>query len=597
MKKKSVYEEKREKLGIHKLHHDEQKKLFNEFVQIGGEVVDLQPDEKSHLNEKLEEWIRQKELEYKKKVAEELGKEKTHYKTTRENKDSYERTEPVKNKVSSSTPKRKKDDNPTPYFFSRLASKITCILYGIFPIFKRGFTKSFMELTFYKLQTGLLDAQQILFTIFQTDPKVTNRIRNFLLKAGYTYYFELVYRFYLLYDEILFSKLFETTDDYDNPVFRSKPHFIELFKRILSIHRYYTTLDKAFLKLLEEEKRICNLDIKLTDMRFEKLKDISKFVFEKYFPKLLHLIDFYYKDEIFQMEKPRNFKDFLNVTEKDMLGYWNRYWEEEEKKLKIKEEKPKETPPVIEETANKKINQSILEGIELINNSIDFAGILNFYSSIKDPRMLLSFNDKVFITWVLLEYFDKFYSPIFASNSIIYQVTFNAGQRVDIRGNLKDLYYEINTNYKNFKEYLTIVGELNKTASSTIVGSKELFSLSQKLEMQRAQISKKIRTDVAIEMKKIMDNLEMVFVDYNFEKKIILNPEEIIPLEVNFCGKKHNINKKVIDLFKEAYNFVSAFHFMLNDGDLSGTLLSVIKPKYLSFGEKKLEEKNETVQA
>ncbi len=597
MKNNSVYEEKRKRLGIHKLNSNEQKKLFDEFVQIGGEIVSLQPDEKGHLNEKLEEWIRQKESEYKKKVSE---KEKTSYRTFKENKDTYEKSETV-NKIKTLSPtsskKSRKDDNPTPYFFSRLASKITCILYGILPIFRKGFTKSFMELTFYKLQASLLDAQQILFTIFQTDPKIANRIRNFLFKAGYTYYFELVYRFYLLYDEILFSKLFDTTEDYDNPLFKSKPYFVELFKRILSIHRYYTTLDKAFLKLLEEEKRICNLDMKLTDMRFEKLKDISKFVFEKYFPKLLHLIDFYYKDEIFQMEKPRNFKDFLNITEKDMLGYWNRYWEEEEKKLKIKEEKPKETIPVIEETTNKKINQSILEGINDINNSIDFTSILNFYSSIKDPRMLLSFNDKIFITWVLLEYFDKFYSPIFASNSIIYQVTFNAGQRVDIRGNLKDLYYEINTNYKNFKEYLTIVSELNKTNSSTVAGSKELFSLSQKLEMQRAQISKKIRTDVSIEMKKIMDNLELVFVDYNFEKKIILNPEEIIPLEVNFCGKKYNINKRIIDLFKEAYNFVSAFHFLLNDGDLSGTLLSVIKPKYLTFGEKKSEEKNEAVQA
>ncbi len=454
-----------------------------------------------------------------------------------------------------------------------------------------------MELTFYKLQTSLLEAQQILVTVFQIDQKVTSRIRNFLLKAGYTYYFELVYRFYLLYDETLFAKLFDTTSDYENPVFLSKAYFIELFKRILSIHRYHSTLKLAFSKILEEERRICNLDIKLTEIRLQKLIEISDFVFEKYFPKLLQLIDYYYKNEIFLLEKPRNFKEFLNITEKDILGYWNKHWEEEEQKQKKEEKSKEEVKPVIEETTNKKINQAILDGLELINNSINFPSILNYYISIKDPRMLLSFNDKIFITWVLLEYFDKFFSPIFASNSIIYQVTFNAGQRIDIKGNLKDLYYEINTNYKNFKEYLTLVNELNKNSSSTISGSKELFSLTQKLEMQRAQISKKIRTDVSIEMKKIADNLEIIFVDYNFEKKIILNPEEIIPIEINFCGKKYNQNKKIIDLFKEAHNFVSAFHFLLTDGDLSGTLLSVVKPKYLSFSEKKAEENNEIIQA
>ncbi|MGC8765707.1 MAG: hypothetical protein ACP5QT_07450 [Brevinematia bacterium] len=590
---KNIYEEKRARLGINRLRTEEQKKLFNDFVNAGGEVIDLRADEKSTLNQKLEEWIREKEREYRQKLARENETQKS-FVATQKNSD-YE-TKAIKPPYSTpiTKAKKKKEENPTPYFFSSLASKLTCMIFGIFPIFRNRFTRRFLELTFYRLQNNLLDAQQILYNIFQTDEKLTERIRNFLTKAGYTYYFEIVYRFYLLYEDELFTRLFESASDYDNPIFYSKPYFIELFKRILSIYRYYPTINLAFSKILEEEKRICNTDYKLNEVRLSRLFEASKFVFEKYFPKLLILIDFYYKEEIASRLKPRTFKEFLNITEKDIMGYWNKVWESESHKKKEKVETEK--PPVVEELTSKKISPAITEGLTNINKNLDFMNILNYFVSVKDPKMLLSFNDKIFITWVLLEYFDKFYSPLLLSNSIIFQVTFNAGQRVDVKTNLKDLYYDINSSYKNFKEYLSIVAELNKTASG-VVGSKELFSLTQKLELQRTQISKKIRTDLSLILKKIIDNIELIFIDYNFEKKIILNPEELIYLETNFCGKKLTYNKKIIDMFKDVYDFVSAFHFLLNDGDLSGTLLSVVKPKYLSWSEvNKPEASNESGQ-
>ncbi len=583
----NFYEEKRAKLGIHRLRTDEQKKLFQDFINAGGEVVDLIPDEKSNLNRKLEEWIREKENEYKRKLAEE---------TKNETALRLKETKNVENKINNTTygkviprKKVKKEDNPTPYYFSRLASKLTCIIFGIFSIFRNDFTSGFLELTFYKFQTYMLEAQEILYNIFQTDEKLTERIRKFLLRAGYTYYFEIVYRFYLLYDEKIFAGLFDSTQDYDNPVSLSKPYFIELFKRILSIYRYYPAINNAFSKILEEEKRICGIDLRLNEARLNRLFEISKFVFEKYFPKLLMLIDFYYKEEMLSRKKARSFKDFLNITEKDMMGYWNKLWEEQTKEKEQK--KVEETKPISpEEKFDKKLTPSITEGLKFINNNINFLNIQNYYVSIKDPKMLLSFNDKIFITWVLLECLDKCFSPLFLSNNVIYQATFHSGQKVDVKSNIKDLYYEINSNYKNFKEYLTIVNELNKT-TSVLGGGKELFSLTQKLEMQRAQISKKIRTDTAIILKRLIDNIELIFIDYNFEKKMVLNPEEFVSLESTFCGKKFTYTRKIIDMFKDVYDFVSAFYFLLNDGDLSGTLISVVKPKYLSWIE---EEKTST---
>jgi hypothetical protein len=586
----SILEEKRNRLGINRLSTEEQKKLFNDFVGAGGTVVDLEYDEKTRLNQKLEEWIRRKELEYTRHMEEEKQKEEKALPSSNKEKG-------IENKKANvvSTASRKKEENPTPYFISQLASKITCILYGIFPIFRKGFTKRFLELTFYYLQSYLLEAQQILYTVFQADERLSERIRKFLLRAGYTYYFEVVYRFYLLYDEQLFSQLFNEMQGFD-PVSKTKPYFIELFKRILSIYRYYSVLGLAFEKILEEEKRICNIDFKFNEARLNKLQKISRFVFEKYFPKLLQLVDYYYREEILFGQKARSFKKFLNITEKDMMGYWNRYWEENEhkKETQATQEVNTDNNKSESETLTKRIPQEVLDGMNEINK-INFLAVLNYFLSIKDSRMFFSFNDKIFITWVLLEYLDRTYSHLFLSNSVIFQVTFQSGQRLDILSNLKDLYFEIDSSYRNFYTYLEIVTELNKI--STADGSKEKFSFIQKLELQRAQLSRKIRADTSNIIKKISENVLKILIDYNSEKKIVLNPDEIIHYEVNAFGKKSIINSKIIDLFIQLYNFAMAFYFLLTEGDLSGTLISVSHPKYLSwYGSEDTEIKNENTQ-
>lgn len=583
--KKSILEEKREKLGINRLSTVEQKKLFNDFVSAGGEVVDLSNDEKAILNLKLEEWIREKERQYNQHLIQEKLEQDRTRNILREEVDKTPKTEERLKSSKKSPSVSKKEENPTPYFLSRLASKISCILYGIFPLFKEGFTKRFIDLTFYDLQTMLLDSQQILYTVFSTDEKLTERIRKFLLRAGYTYYFELAYRFYILYDERFFINLFEQVQDL-NPVYRAKPYFIELFKKILAIYRYYPTITKAFSKILEEEARICNTSYDINKARVKKLEEICKFVFEKYFPRLLQLIDFYYKEELLSGGRVRSFKEFLNITEKDVLGYWNKFWEEKEKEREQEKKMKKENLENLnnnKEEIKKDLAEEIQKGLDEIAGNINFFSVLNYFVLQKDPRMFFSVNDKLFVTWVLLEHFDKNYSPLFVGGEVIFQVTFSGGKRVDVKSNLKDLYFDIDSSYKNFKEYLDIVIELNKRGALGSSASKELFSLTQKLEFQRASLSKRTRDEIATIIKNMKENFFNVLYDYNTEKKIVLNPEDVIKFDVEFFGNRKKVKSKIIDLFSKGYNFLSAFYFLLLEGDLSGTLISVMKPRYLKW--------------
>jgi len=599
--------DKKDKLGISSLGYENQSKLFKDFVNIGGKVVELKEAPQKALNEQLERWIDLKEdeqnkrlLEQKRIAEEELIRQKTQASreklqsilgkqaATREKKTAVEEFE--------TAPKVKKvrEPNPTQEYFSRLAARIVCILYGVISFWGNHFNRNFLDMTLYDLKNGLIENQQILVSILHQNKAFSAEIRNALKERGYPFYFELIYRYYMIFDDEVFNLIRELRTA-ENPIQRGKFAFVRLFKKILVLSRYHPSLTNAFSRALTQEKVVRKLTDNIVDFNLRKLYHTYHFLFYKYYPKILNLVDFYYKDELF-LGRNISYAEFLGFNEMDNLGYYTRLWEEEDAREKQKAElknrpkaqqSPEEegiagTEGEAQEEEVEKLPEEVSLGLTMIRDRVNFQDLLQYYGSIKDPRMILQIYDKAFLTAALLETFDKEYSFLFISSNVQFNIFFDRGMRKDVKGIFKDLYFLMDEVYKKVYEYVKVVNELRKLREDAFMPSNEKFTRLHQLIGQKSGISRSIRTQTQNIMCDFQKNLQMVLTDYKKDKFFIQNPDEVISYDTTVAGKKNSHKETVVDIFRLAFYFSSALVYLLQNGELSGVFVNLKKPVYLT---------------
>ncbi len=600
-----ILKDKKEKLGIDSLGYDDQSKLYKDFVNVGGKVIDLKAGPQKVLNEQLEKWIDIREDEQQRRLLEEQQKNEEES-MRRKAQASRERLQSLikKNTVpqmktggeetkSEIKIKKVKEPNPTQDYFSRLAAKIVCVIYGVISFWGNHFNRNFLDLTLYDLKNGLIESQQILVSILHQDKEFSTEVRMQFKEKGYPFYFELLYRYYLIFDDEVFNLIRELRTA-DNPIQRGKFAFIKLFKKILVLSRYHPSLINAFSRALSMEKIAKKLTDNVVDFNLRKLYRTYHFLFYKYYPKILNLIDYYYKDEIF-LGRNIPYPEFLGITEIDSLGYYSRLWDEEsarerqkaEQKEKIKTQKtseePSEAQPGGEEVqaGMENLPEEVALGITMIKDRVNFKDVIKFYMDSKDPRMILPVYDKAFLASTLLETFDKEYSFLFIASNVQFNIFFDRGQRKDIKNILKDLYFHMDDIYKKVYEYVKIISEIKKTKEDVFMPPKDKFSRNHQLKFQKSVISRSIRTQTQILMTDFKNNLLVVLSDYKQDKFFIQNPDEVINYETNVAGKKMSHKETIVDIFKLAYYYSSALSYLLQDGELSGAFTNVKKPVFL----------------
>lgn len=614
-------EDKKKKLGIKSMDYTEQKGLYNDFVNVGGKVVELK-GEKDKINVKLEEWIRKKEdeqhreqaleerrrqeeLDRKRAIAAQAEKEKKkqvaaqQQKTEKQQKQTNpleEFTAQVAKKIN--TPK---EPHPMQDQFSRLAAKLVCVLYGVMRLFGRRFSRSFLDLTYLELQNYLMDNKQILTSILYQDREISNELRHRLAQTGFPYYYELLYRFDQLYDDEFFTMV-KTLQSEKEPVYKAKGSFIRLFKKILMLNRYQPSLYNAMEKSLYQEKLLRNLEESVVTQNLKKLHRGYQMIFFNYYPKLTNLIDYYYKDEIASGKKIA-FRDFLGIEESDAIGFLSKSWQEEEEKEKQKKEEEEkrrrqdeeriarekaeqgENGPVSDEEVQElmtRLPEAVQNGMIMIRQNVNFRDILQYYYDKKDSRMVFPMNDKVFLSYSLIEFFDKEFSFLFVSSGVQYNIFSDQGMRRDTRSVLKDLYFHIDDIiYKRLNEYIKILVEIRKVNTNTYMLPKEQYNRIQQLSIQRGQISRNIRVQCGQLIEDFVKQLQIIIEDYEGEKRIVQNPEETVTFDVRILGQRMSQNQKIINVFRNAFFFSSALRYLILSGELGGSAPTLNNPVFL----------------
>ncbi len=615
-------EEKKQKLGIKGMDYHEQKGLYNEFVDAGGKVVPLQGDGKSKINMKLEEWIQRKEEEQKRELAaeerrrqEEAARKAAAERAERAKKEAARQSKEARKTAASQPPKeeltlqiakkmaKKKEKSPMQDYFSRLAARIVCILYGIQTLFGLRFTRSFLDTIYLDLQNMMMEAKRILTSILYQDKAVSLEIRSRLAQTGFPYYYELLFRLDQLYDDEFFTivKILPSEKD---PVLKAKPHFLKVFRKILMLNRYQPSLFNAIDKALFHERMIRSLDETTVTQNSRRLQKYFQYLFFNFYPKLTNLVDFYYKNEIAGGRKVP-FRDFLGISDQDTIGSLTRQWqEEEERERRQREEEERrrqeeqakmarqsaeegEAGPRSEEEIQailSSLPDPVRDGIVMVRQNISFRDVLQYYAEKKDPRMIFPMNDKVFLAYSLIEFFDKEFSFLFVSVNVQYNVFTDRGARRDTRSALKDLYFKIDdVIYKRLNEYLKILVEIRKVNTNTYMLAKEQYARLQQLGLQRSQISRNIRVQCGQLIDNFVSQLKIIVDDYDGEKRILQNPDETVTFDVRILGQRLSQNQKIITVFRNAYLYASALRYLIMTGELSGSTSTLSHPVFLKI--------------
>ncbi|URA09179.1 hypothetical protein [Thermospira aquatica] len=571
-------EEKKKKLGIDQLDIQEQKEIFEEFVRAGGKVVNLESDPSVQLSKKLSEFVEAKEAQRR---AAEKRTSMSSSSSTRQPANQTKKANEKETHVSR-----------WDLFWERFAAKWICILYGIFNFWGTKFSHHFLSLLgdIEKLSTI---NHQIFTSLFYQDKAFSYDLRQKLHEIGLSHYYELIYRLDMIYDVDFFRLVRQLLMNPPNPLLIARNNLVKLFKALLILDKYKASLNIVVEKVLMTEQTMRSLEPITVNKNIQIVNQNIYKLFYTIFPRLLYLADYYYKDMRY-MGKFQSFKEFLNFNETDEIGYYTRRWAEEDEQERRRREEL-ERQKALEEQMAKEMEEAMasndgLEGLpepvrlgmRILRESLNFREVMDNFKSIRDPRSLLPIEDKAFIAITLLEFFDKSYSFLFISNQIQFNIFFDAGSRRDYRSVFKDLYFHIDDIYKLFSEYVKNYVELQKIDTSLPRASKEHYAKQQKLELERSQSSRKIRQKIQSLLHDFSLNLKIIFEDYEKDRKILHNPDEILSIENRILSKKITTKTSVINMFSQAYYVASAIDFLISEGEIGGYSLEVKTPILLS---------------
>lgn len=608
------------KLGVTQMASDQRSKLFKEFRYSGGKVLDEKNLSFAEIeDDKLQELINLLD------IKEQEGNLST---LERRRLDSARRVQmqrkkgpryvyhgpnverPVEGEETEeghkATPKgERRDAYRIPYYihsesgpkrwFQLFWARIKCILNGVFPIFRIRVKNRFLNYTGDNIRHSMKVNKQILASILYQDKELTQEVKESFRRSGFYNYYELIYRFDNLLDDELFDEILALKKLGKAQIKDAHLVLTKLYKKLFSIKQYVSFLKDALNRAMGIEARMRNLRPDIVTANLRTINKHIESIFFYLYKKLGLLVDFFYLNRV-KSGWQHSFLQFIGFINDDHVGYLTRMWDEREEY----ERKRKQLAEVIQgkvDSATKVKEQNTKNNIELsegltdaIRDGLNFLyDHLDFYRALEkgrsnpsDDYVYFHLRDKVFVINTVVDFFDKEYSFLFLSNRVTYNVFFDGtGRKVDVKNSLRDLYYKINLIYQRVREYLAAVRQLKNMLNTERPTQVELSIEYKNIITQKTNMMRTIHqttTKIFSQFEKI---IFYILSDARGQKMVLQNPDE----EVRIGTKVADVNlfkgMRFIDVFQSAYNYTSAFNYLLNEGELDMVSLNVDEPYYL----------------
>lgn len=558
-------EDIRQRLKMKELSESEKKALFQRFVEAGGEVVDLDAEERRHIQ----------------KIGKAVDWEQRLQKIAMEEKEKRNR------RLVSGV----EEPNPVSQWIEVTASRITCAILGIIRWNGRQLRESFVNFMVYDFQNVLLQIRMILASLLYQDKAITAEIQQSMLSdSSFPFGYELIYRLDKLYDEEYFRFFAEHKQDPD-----SLDQMLEilkvLYRTLFVIQNYQVSLKLALEKALRKEGEIRRLNERITDQNRKGLYAAVDFIYERVMKRLYPLIEYAYKQE--RKKRRISFRDFLGMRPEDVLGYYTDQWKEEIRKAVQQssqdKKKPQNSSGMVFSDSEEGVdhilhglNEYVRKGVDFIGERIHWKERLLEYESNRNPRAVYTVNDKVFLVETLMEFYDSEFSFLFTSSKIQYNYLLIDGKRVDVKKELLDLYYKMVSLRDRFNEYIRILKDIRGVEKEAYLSVAEKSGRLNQFAIQRSQLSRQIRKDLRDIFEQFSNKWLFVLSRSETEMPVIQNMSDTLSFDKKLEGERWAHGHTIHEAVEIAYGLSDTIHFLLM-GELGGTSLLIEKSLYLKI--------------
>jgi hypothetical protein len=553
----SDFDSLREKTGIDKLDDRQRKKLFKDFVEHGGEIVD-------------EEALK------KEKRAKDQPKGAATKGVVQDRMREEPRKTPPKKIIQAAAarpappqtlPSRKVKFKTV----DRLKLLMKGFLLGVFTLGGNKFSERFIRFFRGEGKNHFMNLYLLTNSFLKGSYSIKKEVLKLSTGENSTFY-EFLYRMSILYEEDEYTSISKVIANKNVP---SGPH-IDIFKQFfkkLYIVGQFSDLCKFYVgKALDIQLQEKKLDSNLVAQTSSKLRTaVNAILFDslrKFHIMLCKMAGVYYPLYSQKLD------DYLCITEKDRIGYITRV--ERKKRIeelkKMKEYlKDKQTQVHEREPVEIKTPRHVERGMPLLDEAQKRFEQRLASKEDKNNFDLVSQKDKMYRTAILIEEFDREYSFILTTGKITFNIDYREQQKIDIKEDLNRAYPLMSEARHDVNDYLEIMGELGKTEDNLRLTPHQKSTMLDSSQKKRSVCSRTARRKAAEVMKSIETILSVVINDFNGPRRLIQNPEERLTFDENIEAVKRLHGKKIIEAVVEAFLFASAFCFLLNYGEISGS--------------------------
>ena len=555
----------KENIGVSSLDDYTRKKLFNEFVEAGGEIID----------EKEERQLKEFDRDLKLRYSYKLEAEKSNNKYTES---------PKKTTAKYTSEKKEKNKSESQQYnvneiskFRLLTQRFTIRLRLFFMsvtdfsgyYFSYNFLKKFEE----EYNSCLLSMQTTYFNIFKQNLRNGQRIIESLDKI-HPVYFELIELLSNIFDRTTSNQILEHYYNFPDVQQETKEIREPLTRIFRKLHPLYLNKDL----ILNGLERALTIQSRLEKIKFtnfhskkRKIKNNIYIIFNKLYPRLFWLMCNYEK-RIFLSN--RDLEDTITIFAEDCPG---RRKKNAPKTLdmsvienaSLNDMQSAETKGELKET----IPDQVKKGLEIMCK-IDLKKNSEIY---RRNRIYNTINlkDKVFITNVLFNEFDNEFSFLLTTKKIKYNTIYKSTDNLDYKNKFINIYNEMGKCKTGFIDYANALAAFNKLKLEKPISSTQFIEYSNRLtalNKEKEHIGSNARNNVKVFMERLCKELKHIIEDMNIARSIIINPEDLITFETEIEGDKILNNKDISEAIIFMYNYAEAFIYRLGiDGDLSGS--------------------------
>jgi hypothetical protein len=554
---KNRIDKTKENIGVSRLDEKTRKNLFEKFVESGGRVI----DEKNIRRQLVIDRSLQKE--YLKKIG---GYSDTAGKPARA------KTEETKGPSVAKKPEQS-GINSLALFFSRLKIRFKLKFLGVTGFSGYFFSDRFFRKFNHSYKPALMDIQILFLDIFRRNPSVGRNITAKLDNIKPVYY-ELIEMVGNLFDKINVDQILEQYVNYPEVPKKTaelKGQILQLYKKLHVVHPYENTVTDAFHQAVD-------LYLKIEDNPGDshygmtrRIRNSLFVIFHKLFPRL-HLLFCLYERWPYSDYDP-DIDVILGVSETDRPG--NRQLA---KYFDDMAEPPEEQEATEEEQEAQEADNAAVRAVKYglsLMATLDLPRLRQEYDK---ARLFenVSDADKVFITSLLFNEFDREYSFILTTNKIKYRTDFAARNKIDFRGRLNDLYDKMKSSTDSIREYADELENYEKSRREKPTSGSQYIEYNKRMESlvnKKNLAGKKALSVVRDYMLKITEELGVLIEDMNSHQIYIENPQEVLMFDPLIEGEKKINGKKIYEALYIVYCYALAFAYRLSQsGDLSGDL-------------------------